>query len=188
MVEAQTQNYVGRLQACYKMLSRSRVVHKRETDGEALEYFQRFCNEALPKDESETLLRVVINNLYHNDKTSFNRCISKDQYLVLLTDARSIVVHFGVQNLIYIKWDGSQYSVQKNDVPVTPEKFNRNNRGGRTRKPSYQELLEMVQKMSTRSEKNSDHKNDSNDQPEPIELDLDQKTENRPRKSWADEE
>ena len=83
-------SYVSRLKSCYKFLSSSRVVNRRETDPEALEYFQRFCNDTVPKNEFELQFRDTIRDLYYADKTSFLRCVSKSPYLILLTENREI--------------------------------------------------------------------------------------------------
>lgn len=123
-------SYVSRLKSCYKFLSSSRVVNRRETDPEALEYFQRFCNDTVPKNEFELQFRDAIRDLYYADKTSFLRCASKSPHLILLTENREIVMHFRIQDLVFIKWDGYQYSVEKNDPyfnihKIKKEKYNK---------------------------------------------------------------
>lgn len=115
--------YVTRLKSCYKFLSKSRVVLRRETDAEALEFFQRFCNDTIPKSEAELQFRDAIRDLYYADKTSFLRCASKNPHLILLTENREIVLHFRIQDIIFIKWDGYQYHIQKNDYPYGAKKW-----------------------------------------------------------------
>lgn len=116
-------NYIIKLKTCYKYLAKSRVVNRRETDDEALEYFQRFCNDAIPKTDNEIQFRDAIRDLYYADKTSFLKCAIKHPYFILLTESRTIVIHFNIQDIIFIKWDGSQYTVQKNDLRLVPKKY-----------------------------------------------------------------
>lgn len=121
------ENYLNKLKINYNYLAKSRVVNRRETDPEALAYFQNFCNESIPKTESENMVRDLARDLFYADKTSFIRCCrSSNSHYILLTDNRTIVMHFGIQDLIFIKWDGNKYIVQKNDIQLTPKKFRNN--------------------------------------------------------------
>lgn len=113
---SEVNNYIEKLRRIYKSLLSSRVISQRESDPEALQYFEKCCNESLPINDHENDLRDLVRNLYYTDKTAFKSCTSKNSHLILLTEARAVVVHFGVQNLIYIEWDkdNKQYHVVKN--------------------------------------------------------------------------
>jgi hypothetical protein len=111
------QSYVSRLQSCYKYLERSRVVKHYATDEDALQYFEKFCNDALPApgDHSERDFRNVFRDIYYKNKRNFHEVIAKvHPYLILLTEARAIVMHFGVENVIYINWETDRYCVSVN--------------------------------------------------------------------------
>lgn len=108
-------NYVDRLVANYNYLQKSKVVTEKATDNESIGHFQNYCNSALPKDQYEQEFRNVIRNMYYTNKKSFSDCIHKDPYLVLLTDAMAIVLHFKIVDTIYIKWNRTEYNVMVNN-------------------------------------------------------------------------
>lgn len=119
-------SYTGRLQVVYDKMVNSRVVNKRETDDEALNHFQQLCNETLPKNIYEVEFRNAIKNMYYTNRTSFDACVTSTPYLRLITEARSIVLHFGIDMIIYIKWIESQnqYEVLKNNKQFAPNYYN----------------------------------------------------------------
>lgn len=152
------QSYASRLEACYKFLTRSRVVKKGETDADALEYFARFCNDALPaaNDLAEHEFRKHFRDLYHKNKKLYHDfVVATHPYLILLTEARAIVTHFKVDNLIYINWEGDRYRVVVNKrfaEPTPPaadaeHKTNRANTRRPTRSPKKDELVEKLTKQ-----------------------------------------
>jgi hypothetical protein len=163
------QTYTARLINSYRYLFKSRVVRGHEVDDDSLTYFERFCNDALPRNESEAEMRETIKSLYHADKKAFNLCIEKNSHFILLTEARAIVVHFGISNLIYIDWDkqSKSYKVKKNSSPVVSDKYqNKKNTSkyDKKKKASYQELLDRIDKLENTknetgfSKTESDHK------------------------------
>ncbi len=129
-----TLTFTARLKTVYKQLSNSRVVKNRETDDDALQHFGRLCNECLPCNEAEIEVKNLIKNLYKCNPTSFLSCIIDDPYVVLLIDARNMVIHFGIQNVVYIRWDQTtnSYCVEKNiRSPTASARFYRG-RGSRS--------------------------------------------------------
>ena|SRR5271168_2720457 len=153
-VENQQISYISRLKQAYKNIDSSRVVTKKETDTDALSYFQQMCNNTLPKSESEAELRETIRNMFYADRTCFYRCVVKNEYLILLTEARSIVLHFHINNLVYVEWNGSQYVVRKNDI-IQPTFINKKSKYDKSQKPikvkrdDYQSLLERIAKLES---------------------------------------
>jgi len=69
----------------------------------------------LPKNNAESELRDTLRNMYYTDISAFTRCINRNQHLVLLTEAKAIVFHYRINNLIYIVWNNNQYNVQKSE-------------------------------------------------------------------------
>lgn len=195
--ETQNQTYTGRLRSCYKYLARSRVVNRRETDEEALEYFQRFCNDTIPKNAHEAEIRDTLRNMYYTNKTSFIQCINKDPHLVLLTEARAIVVHFGIHDLIYIQWTNGSYLVKKNEIPQTPERF-QTKKNKAKKFPPHVELLERIYKLEQSLKENNNSKSDVqtvepdlDDLDEQPEVELEKKSptdkKDKNKKLWSDE-
>jgi hypothetical protein len=109
-----SRNYTAALTRCYENLVKSRLVSQQETDTDALMYFQNACNKALPRTACETQIKNVVRELYRADKTGFKQCLNRAQHFVLLTEAKAIVYHFGLQELIYMEWTGEQFLVRKN--------------------------------------------------------------------------
>lgn len=177
------QSYLVRLKICYNALSNSRVVKRRETDTEALNYFEKFCNESLPESSTEEELRNCIKNLYKCNPTSFVECAANDPYLFLLTEARAIVQHFGVREIIYIRWNMENrcYMVEKNTKSLTPNRFQK-----KIVKHKYDKKKE---KPFYKYEKREDqsHEDDGDDANKgEIGVDNDGKVEKNETGSWAD--
>lgn len=108
-------NFIARLKANYGHLERSRLAKHRETDSDSLGYFERVLNESLPQNEAENDLKDAMRDLYHADKTALSQCFVRAPAYVLLTEARAIVLHFGIQDIIYIEWTGEKFHVTEND-------------------------------------------------------------------------
>jgi|SRR6185437_15389085 len=178
------QTFTERLRVCYSQLCKSRVVNKRETDDEALEFFQSFCNISIPRNDAERELNMTIRSLYYGDKTSFIKCAEKAPHLILLTEARSIVLHFGIYNLIYLNWDKntSQYKAVKNEASL--DKFHKKGKNSPTYKrkggPTYAELLDRIERLEKSEKETSKEKKNELEQIEP---DLESPKE---KKSWSE--
>jgi hypothetical protein len=115
-----SQGYNNLLKSCYKNMLDSRLVKHRDTDLEALSYFNQLCNRTIPRTDSEKEIKNMFREMYYGDKTSYLSCINKTPHLVLLTEARAIVLHFGIFDIIYIEWKDDQYIVSKNDYYEYP--------------------------------------------------------------------
>jgi hypothetical protein len=121
-MDAAPADYISRLKDCYKFLDRSRLTSKQETDLDALEHFQDYCNKALPQTREEELVKTAVRDLYFADKTSFTRCLVRAPHFVLLTEAHAIVKHFGIQELVYIEWHDNKYIVTLNNLETNPRR------------------------------------------------------------------
>lgn len=113
--QSESQSFIILLKRCYNNLTRSRLVHHRDTDMDALRYFEEMCNKALPRNKHELDTKDIIRELYYADKTSFARCLVGAPHYVLLTEARAMVLHFGIQDLVYIEWKDDAYLVKNNE-------------------------------------------------------------------------
>jgi hypothetical protein len=148
------QSFIARLKSSYRLLERSRLANHRETDQDALGYFQRICNESLPKNEAEQEFKDGIRELYYANKTSFTQCLVRAPHYVLLTEARAIVLHFGVQDLVYIEWKNNEYVVSENkretdDKGRVENRSDKRNRGvrGNVRRETIQELRARLERL-----------------------------------------
>lgn len=103
--------YICYLKGCYKDLNTSRLVKNRETDQDALEYFQNTCNRALPRNEAESTLKQILLELYRSNRTAFSKCLEGAPHFFLLIEARALVHHFGIHDLIYMEWKNDKYEV-----------------------------------------------------------------------------
>jgi hypothetical protein len=73
--------------------------------------FQDLLNKAQPLNDKEYNQREIIQFLYRKTKGNFCRYLSTSKLnsFILWTEARSIVMHFRIRGIIYIKWDGNKY-------------------------------------------------------------------------------
>lgn len=195
------ENYNDRLRIVYNKLVNSRVIKQRETDEEALKYFETECNKALPKNQHELEICDVIKSMYHADKTSFAKCIITMPQYVLLTEARAIVFLFNIQNLIYIEWNknSQQYIVRKNDRDVKDikdkkpdtmkysEPFNKSKNTKKfpkdtNRKYQHDEILNRLEAI----ERTIEYKKTELTKLEQVEPDIEDVNEQKSNAVWAD--
>jgi hypothetical protein len=110
---------INRLKGCYNLLQESRLVKFNETDEDAILHFCAICNDALPKDPAEQRCKNMLREIYHTDKTSCMKLLDKVPHYILITEAREIVNHFGIQHLVYISWTDNQYHIEINTKQKT---------------------------------------------------------------------
>jgi hypothetical protein len=133
----------------FNLLKKSRLVLKKETDTESLEYFQKILNAAQPVSDSEITLHRFVKYLYNDNKYKFTAFIKKTNHecLILWTESKSIVQYFGLRGVAYVKWVDrvNLYSLQKFNqvqVNVVSESVDSSNNYKFTRiKPSVVEVL-----------------------------------------------
>ena len=163
--------YLHKLRSKYNLLNNSRVVVKGDKDKEALDYFQNHLNAIVFSNESEYELTVIIRTMYWTDKMSFNRCARKEPCLILLTEARNIVVHFKIQDIVFIQWVNGEYQVQENDIVVISDKSHNKNKYDKKRNnKKYNNLEERIDNIETTLKiKSSDVSNSDNEKSEKVE-------------------
>jgi hypothetical protein len=108
--------YIALIRRCYNSLNSCRLVDKKDTDADALSYFQAVCNRTVPRDDNERDFKKTFREMFYSSKTDFSKYLVRLPHLVLLTDTRAIVNHFGVQELIMLEWDreNNTYTVKNN--------------------------------------------------------------------------
>lgn len=99
-----------RVQQSYSQLLKCRLISKKEYDDEAIQYFGKILNSAMPIREYDNIIYYFIKDLFHEDKEKFINYISGNnlQPLILYTDNINIIKHFNLQYKIYINWDSEK--------------------------------------------------------------------------------
>ena len=104
--------YIG-----YRLLGESRLITKRDSDPEALQYFQTVLNKAQPVSSEELLLHRFVRAMYNENKNKFLSFIRNTYFecLVLWTDHVTIVNFTGLRGVVYIEWNNNNksYTVSK---------------------------------------------------------------------------
>lgn len=104
-----------RLKQNYTRLSNSSLVLSGDISEKSLDYFQRVLNSVQPKTEMETSYKTVLRNMKDVNKFGLLLFIKNrhSSHFVQLLDSLSIVRHFNIHNLVFLKWDrdSSQYIV-----------------------------------------------------------------------------
>jgi len=82
------------------------ISNKVLTDDSVME-FQSLLNTSIPHTESDINYKEVIKYLYRKNPCDFYKLIisSRLKNIVLWTESKCIVSHFGLRNIVYIKWD-----------------------------------------------------------------------------------
>lgn len=102
-----------RVQETYNDICASNVCRHKDVSAAALLQFQQYLNEVIPRDEHEREMRDMVRCFYHGNKRAFLSCLEKCPHVVLLTEARAIITHFDIADLVYIKWNGESYDISE---------------------------------------------------------------------------
>lgn len=106
-----------RVSNAYFQLKKSRLITKQAFDEDAIKHFANLLNSALPVTEYEKIIFHHQKELFHDDKKKYLKYINSPelQCLILLTDNKNIIQHFGLSYKLYINWDNTakKYIVQK---------------------------------------------------------------------------
>jgi len=104
----------------YKKIRNCKLLTDKYLNNENIEEFQRILNDSQPLSEQDICQRNVVQFLYRRNPANFCQFLSRSglNSFVLWTEAKSIVAHFGLRGILYIKWDNesSRYvcSIHKN--------------------------------------------------------------------------
>ena len=88
----------------------SLILNKMVTEANIAE-FQNNLNKAQPSNDDESKARSLFQYLYRKHPTNFCRFLvrSRLSHMILWTDAKCIVRHFGLIGIVYIKWNDIEY-------------------------------------------------------------------------------
>lgn len=95
----------------YKAIKTSNLILNKSLDEENIVELQTLLNASQPTSNDEVMSRSLIQYLYRKNPTNFCRYLvrSRLSHLILWTEAKCIVRHFGLQGVVYVKWDDMKY-------------------------------------------------------------------------------
>lgn len=89
---------------------------------EDLECLQDLLNGSQPETDSEHAAKDAVRLLFSKNRSEFYNFLRSNRILSLIfwTDAATILGHFKLNKRVWMKWDGSKYSVgAKTTKPTT---------------------------------------------------------------------
>jgi hypothetical protein len=95
----------------YQQINETDLLSKMVLTDSSIEQFQNLLNQAISTESDDVHMRSAIQFLYRKNPSNFYRFLSRSklEHLVLCTEAKCIVRHFGLRGLVYIKWDETGY-------------------------------------------------------------------------------
>lgn len=123
----------------YKRIRNSNLILNKTLNEKNIAEFQQYLNESQPINDDESQTRSLIQHLYRKNPNNFCRFLvrSRLSHLILWTEAKCIVRHFGLRGIVYVKWNDNEYecSLHRN---VT------HNMDGDSQHPSVQRTYENI--------------------------------------------
>ena len=95
----------------YKAIKSSDLILNKTLDEKNIKELQTHLNSSQPQSDDENMFRSFIQYLYRKNPTNFCRFLvrSRLSHLILWTEAKCIVQHFGLRGVIYVKWNDQEY-------------------------------------------------------------------------------
>jgi len=95
----------------YKAIRNSDLILSKTLDEKNIEELQTHLNSSQPQSDDENMTRSLIQYLYRKNPTNFCRFLvrSRLSHLILWTEAKCIVQHFGLRGVVYVKWNDQEY-------------------------------------------------------------------------------
>lgn len=95
----------------YRSIRDSDLILKKSLNDDSIKEFQDYLNASQPCNEEESKSRSLIQYLYRKNPTNFCRFLvrSRLHHLILWTEAKCIVRHFGLRGVVYVKWNDKEY-------------------------------------------------------------------------------
>jgi hypothetical protein len=91
----------------YKRIRNSKLILNKSLDIDNIVEFQTYLNDAQPVSAEDSQTRSLIQYLYRKNPNNFCRFLvrSRLSHLILWTEAKCIVRHFGLRGVVYVKWN-----------------------------------------------------------------------------------
>lgn len=98
----------------YKAIRNSDLVLSKTLDEKNIEELQTHLNSSQPQSDEENMTRSLIQYLYRKNPTNFCRFLvrSRLSHLILWTEAKCIVQHFGLRGVVYVKWNDHDHEYE----------------------------------------------------------------------------
>lgn len=95
----------------YKSIRNSNLISNKSLYDGSIEEFRDLLNKAQPRSEEDVQIRSLIQYLYRRNPNNFCRYLIKSRlsHLILWTESKCIVRHFGLRGIVYVKWDNNSY-------------------------------------------------------------------------------
>ena len=133
------------LKDSYFKIKNCRLLTEKTLTEQNINEFQDMLNEAQPYNNEEVADRRLIQFLYRKNPNNFCQYLARSgvSSFVLWTESKSIVTHFGLKGIVYVKWDENKYacSLHRSVVNDPPQKVYENigRRDFSTRNKRYQQ-------------------------------------------------
>jgi len=100
-------NFQNKIQKNYNKIVELDILNN-ITD-ESLKQFEKYLNYCLPRTQDENSIYYFIKQLFFKDKEKFYTYIQdiNNTSLVLITDNKTMMEHFGLTNKIFIGWNNT---------------------------------------------------------------------------------
>jgi hypothetical protein len=104
-----------RLYESYKAIRNSELIANKTLNDSTISELKDHLNASVPVGEDETTTHSLVQFLYRKNPVNFCKFLlrSRLNHLMLWTEAKCIVRHFGLQGVVYVKWDDSQYECSR---------------------------------------------------------------------------
>jgi hypothetical protein len=120
----------NRILDSYKNIRKGALFTSKSLSDEAIGEFQRYLNEAQSNNASELQAQSLIQYLYRRNPNNFCRFLTRSRlsHLILWTEAKCIVRHFGLRGMVYVKWHDQGYVCSLHKQHSKSHGFNVNQR------------------------------------------------------------
>ena len=100
-------DYDHRLKQNYSRITKSSLVNSGDVSEQSMGHFQRLLNSVQPVSESEMACKTMLRRMKDGNRFGLSMFLKNrnSAHLVQWLDALTIVQHFKIQNLIFLKWD-----------------------------------------------------------------------------------
>jgi hypothetical protein len=99
--------------AAYKEIRESSLIANKTVTETNIVEFQQSLNNAQPSNENDYKSRSLIQYLYRKNPSNFYQFLVKSKliHLILWTESKCIIRHFGLNGVVYVKWnhDNNEY-------------------------------------------------------------------------------
>lgn len=182
------ETYRQSLERIYAELAASQLVTEKNANEENINKFINLLNSANPQNEEQHTYFDCVNGLYCNNKLVFKRYLEKSnqEFLILLTDGFSIAVNFGINYILFLKFDTTTGEF----VGLLPTRTH-DNRGDRPQRDNYSQPRDnnRPQRDNNNTQKRDNYRpqRDNNDYPQKRDNNRPQRdTNDRPRRNNND--